>query len=114
MVSSGCADDLEKATELAMLMVKHFGMSDRVGFRVIKGSKNVIYDVSEGPAASTMEAIDAEVKRILQESYERAMKILKLHAAAHKRLAECLIERETLDAADFEAVIKGEPLPEKQ
>ncbi|KRX24960.1 ATP-dependent zinc metalloprotease YME1 -like protein, partial [Trichinella nelsoni] len=114
MVSSGCADDLEKATELAMLMVKHFGMSDRVGFRVIKGSKNVIYDVSEGPAASTMEAIDAEVKRILQESYERAMKILKLHAAAHKRLAECLIERETLDAADLEAVIKGEPLPKKQ
>ncbi|OUC44779.1 ATP-dependent metallopeptidase HflB [Trichinella nativa] len=114
MVSSGCADDLEKATELAMLMVKHFGMSDRVGFRVIKGSKNVIYDVSEGPAASTMEAIDAEVKRILQESYERAMKILKLHAAAHKRLAECLIERETLDAADLEAVVKGKPLPEKQ
>ncbi|KRX77051.1 ATP-dependent zinc metalloprotease YME1 -like protein, partial [Trichinella sp. T6] len=114
MVSSGCADDLEKATELAMLMVKHFGMSDRVGFRVIKGSKNVIYDVSEGPAASTMEAIDAEVKRILQESYERAMKILKLHAAAHKRLAECLIERETLDAADLEAVVKGKPLPQKQ
>ncbi|KRX35782.1 ATP-dependent zinc metalloprotease YME1 -like protein [Trichinella sp. T9] len=114
MVSSGCADDLEKATELAMLMVKHFGMSDRVGFRVIKGSKNVIYDVSEGPAASTMEAIDAEVKRILQESYERAMKILKLHAAAHKRLAECLIERETLDAADLEAVVKGKPLPKKQ
>ncbi|KRZ74056.1 ATP-dependent zinc metalloprotease YME1 -like protein, partial [Trichinella papuae] len=114
MVSSGCADDLEKATELAMLMVKHFGMSDKVGFRVIKGSKNVIYDVSEGPAASTMEAIDSEVKRILQESYERAMKILKSHAAAHKRLAECLIEHETLDAADLEAVIKGEPLPKKQ
>ncbi|KRZ18141.1 ATP-dependent zinc metalloprotease YME1 -like protein, partial [Trichinella zimbabwensis] len=114
MVSSGCADDLEKATELAMLMVKHFGMSDKVGFRVIKASKNVIYDVSEGPAASTMEAIDAEVKRILQESYERAMKILKSHAAAHKRLAECLIEHETLDAADLEAVIKGEPLPKKQ
>ncbi|KAL1237894.1 ATP-dependent zinc metalloprotease YME1L [Trichinella pseudospiralis] len=114
MVSSGCANDLEKATELALLMVKQFGMSDKVGFRVIKGSKNVIYDISEGPAVSTMEAVDAEVKRILQESYERAMKILKSHAATHKRLAECLIERETLDAADLEAVIKGEPLPKKQ
>lgn len=58
--------------------------------------------------------MDIEIKRILNESYERAKSILKAHAKEHKALAEALMKYETLDAQDIKAIMAGEkPLAEQ-
>lgn len=51
--------------------------------------------------------IDAEIKRIMTESYERAKSILKTHAKEHKALAEALLKYETLDAEDIKSILTG-------
>lgn len=55
--------------------------------------------------------VDAEIKKILAESYERAKTILKAHAKEHKALAEALLKYETLDADDIKAIMAGEKIP---
>jgi len=57
----------------------------------------------------TTELMDSEIKRILQESYDRAKNILKVHAKEHKALAEALMMYETLDADDVKAILSGQP-----
>jgi len=59
-----------------------------------------------GPA--TNELMDSEIKRLLQESYDRAKAILKLHSKELNALAEALIKYETLDAEDVKAILKGD------
>lgn len=80
-------------------MVKEWGMSDKVGLRTVEDSSKALVAVNDlGP--QTTELIDAEIKRLLAESYERAKFILKSHAKEHKALAEALMMYETLDAED--------------
>lgn len=52
--------------------------------------------------------VDAEIKKILSDSYERAKTILKAHSKEHKALAEALLKYETLDAEDIKAIMSGE------
>lgn len=52
--------------------------------------------------------MDAEIKKILSDSYERAKAILKAHGKEHKALAEALLKYETLDAEDIKAIMAGE------
>lgn len=100
-ITTGASSDLENATSVAEKMVKHFGMSEKVGFRIHTDSKRSDY----GPG--TNELIDNEVKRLLQESYERAKAILKSHAKQHKQLADALLKYETLNAEDVRAIVNG-------
>lgn len=51
--------------------------------------------------------IDAEIKRIMTESYDRAKSILKIHAKEHRALAEALLKYETLDAEDIKSILTG-------
>lgn len=55
--------------------------------------------------------MDAEIKKILSDSYDRAKAILKVHAKEHKALAEALLKYETLDAEDIKAIMSGEKKP---
>lgn len=55
--------------------------------------------------------VDAEIKKILSDSYDRAKTILKAHAKEHKALAEALLKYETLDAEDIKAIMSGEKKP---
>ncbi|XP_011645154.1 ATP-dependent zinc metalloprotease YME1 homolog isoform X3 [Pogonomyrmex barbatus] len=103
-VTIGAASDLEKATKIAEKMVKIYGMSEKAGFRSIVENKK-LFDNSNTYAPSTNELIDNEVKRLLQESYERAKGILKMHVKEHKQLAEALLQYETLDADDVAAIV---------
>ncbi|XP_026828195.1 ATP-dependent zinc metalloprotease YME1 homolog isoform X2 [Ooceraea biroi] len=105
-ITTGASSDLMEATKIAETMVKNFGMSDKVGFRSISDGKE-FFGNGITYAASTTEAIDYEVKRLLQESYERAKTILKTHAKEHKQLAEALLQYETLDAEDVAAIANG-------
>ncbi|XP_037943693.1 ATP-dependent zinc metalloprotease YME1L isoform X1 [Teleopsis dalmanni] len=102
-ITSGASSDLKQATSIATHMVKDWGMSERVGLRTIETSKGILGSEPLGP--NTVEIVDAEIKRILNESYERAKLILKRHTKEHKALAEALLKYETLDAEDIKAIM---------
>lgn len=105
-ITSGASSDLKQATSIASHMVKDWGMSEKVGLRTIEGAKGLVPSENLGP--NTVEAVDAEIKKILNDSYERAKSILKAHAKEHKALAEALLKYETLDAEDIKAIMSGE------
>ncbi|KAL0126043.1 hypothetical protein PUN28_004855 [Cardiocondyla obscurior] len=112
-VTTGASSDLVEATKIAEMMVKIYGMSEKVGFRSIVENKK-LFGSSSTYAPSTNELIDNEVKRLLQESYERAKAILKMHAKEHKQLAEALLQYETLDADDVAAIANETGLSKRE
>ncbi|XP_029663081.1 ATP-dependent zinc metalloprotease YME1 homolog isoform X3 [Formica exsecta] len=112
-VTTGASSDLVEATKIAEMMVKNYGMSEKVGFRSIIENKK-LFGNNNTYAPSTNELIDNEVKRILQESYERAKSILKTHAKEHKQLAEALLQYETLDADDVAAIVNETGLSKRE
>ncbi|KAF4519109.1 hypothetical protein B566_EDAN010531 [Ephemera danica] len=87
-------------------MVKQWGMSEKAGLRTIEDNSNSIFVVND-LSVTTSELMDAEIKRILQESYERAKNILRVHQKEHHMLAEALLKYETLDADDIKAIMRG-------
>ncbi|EEB14082.1 ATP-dependent metalloprotease, putative [Pediculus humanus corporis] len=104
-ITSGSSNDLKQATVIATHMVKDWGMSEKIGLRTLDENVKSIVTVNE-LGQSLNEAIDSEIKRILQESYERAKNLLKAHSKEHKLLAEALVRYETLDAEDIKAILK--------
>jgi len=107
MVTSGASNDLERATDLATAMVKAYGMSERVGLRTFEERSQY---GGQDYAPSTREAIDAEINRLLSESYARAVAILKTHEKQHHALADALLLHETLSADDVACVMQGRPI----
>ena len=111
-VSNGPAGDIQQASGLARAMVLRWGMSDKVG--------NVDYEQAHegymGNAAGgfsisahTKELIEEEVKRLIDEAYEHAHAILTEKNEEWERLAQGLLEYETLTGEEIERVIRGEP-----
>ena len=111
---TGSSSDLKRATELAHRMVTQFGMSN-LGTVYLSSDQEVFVgmefghnrEYSEQSAAS----IDMEVKRIVDECYVRAQRILSDHLGQLTAVAEALLERDTLSRTEFEAVMRGEVLP---
>jgi len=81
-------------------------MATQVGIRTFEDDNSGLVVVNE-LAASTSEAIDSEIKKLLQESYERAKNILKTFNREHKLIAEALVKYETLDAEEVKEVLEG-------
>lgn len=110
MITIGASSDLKQATSIASHMVRDWGMSEKVGLRTIETAKG-FGATAEVLSPSTVEGVDNEIKKILNDSYERAKAILKQHAKEHKALAEALLKYETLDAEDIKAILGGEKMP---
>lgn len=89
-VTTGASNDFHTATSIATAMVKQFGMSPLVGMRVFD-------DSMEEVSNKTKNVIDKEINRLLDESYDRAVALLQSHSEGFKKLAEALIEKETLN-----------------
>jgi len=111
-VTTGAANDLEQVTEKARSMVTRYGMSDRLGPMTFGQKEELVFlgkeigeqrDYSEAVA----QEIDQEVSRIVHEAYERAKDALTRHREQFDRIAERLIEVETLDADEFGALFDG-------
>ena len=116
-LTTGAGNDIERATELARKMVCEWGMSKNMGPLAFGKKDEQIFlgreiNRSRDYSESTAEAIDAEVKRIVEENYDRARELLEGKKEVLVRLAETLLVEETLDARQIEAVIEGRPLPE--
>jgi cell division protease FtsH len=116
--TTGAANDIEVATERARKMVTEWGMSPTMGPLSFGKKEEQIFlgreisqhrDYSEDTAIR----IDQEVKRIVEEAYTRANKTLEENRESLVRLAEALLEYETLDGTDIEAIIKGQPMKPK-
>ncbi|MGH9205308.1 MAG: ATP-dependent zinc metalloprotease FtsH, partial [Acidimicrobiales bacterium] len=98
-VSSGAANDLDGATELATRMVREFGMSalGPVGFARAPANLGYPVDQSRPYAEGTQWLIDEEVIRLLREAEGRALDLLRNHGDALERLASRLVEVESID-----------------
>jgi len=117
-VSTGAANDLERATETAREMVTAHGMSEKLGLGTYAKRDGPIYLEANAPAANTCSehsahVIEEEVKRILGTAYDEARTILVGHRPELDRVAAELIRRETLEMAEFEQLITGEPKAEE-
>ncbi|KAI0198854.1 peptidase family M41-domain-containing protein [Astrocystis sublimbata] len=105
-VTSGASSDLQNATRVAFSMVASLGMSSILG-NMEYGSR---YDTL---SSETKALVEAEVRRTVNEAYERARKLLTEHRKELDLLAKALVDYETLNKEEVEKVIKGLPLPDR-
>ncbi|WP_376789525.1 ATP-dependent zinc metalloprotease FtsH [Thermoflexus sp.] len=118
-ITTGAAEDLERVTELARAMVTRYGMSEKLGPMVFGKKEELIFlgkEIAEQRDYSDAVAqeIDAEVRRLVMEAYERAKRILTEHRDKLEAVAQKLIEMETLDAETFRAIMEGRTPPERK
>ncbi|MEJ5186260.1 MAG: ATP-dependent zinc metalloprotease FtsH [Candidatus Geothermincolales bacterium] len=111
-VSTGAQNDLEKATILARKMVEDYGMSDRIGPLSLgweRAARLLMGEYSYGKEAnyseSTAQLVDAEVKRIILENYDRVKKLLQENRNALEKITEVLLEKETLEGEEFRRLL---------
>ena len=105
-VSTGAAQDIAQATDLARKMVCTYGMSDRFGFQAFNEPSRWTGE-PQPPAFSeeTAKAIDEEVSRLVGDAYRRAEALVADHREALGRIAAALLEKETMDGRDVEALL---------
>src|SRR5215471_3785463 len=117
VISTGAADDLQRASELIRQMVTRFGMSDRLGHLTYGTPHNRQFLHSNfavenrNYSEKTSEAIDDEVRRLGDELYERARMILASRKDDLQRVAKALIQKETLDRNQLELLLAETPDP---
>ena len=109
-ITSGAANDLERATQTARQMVTQLGMSETIGLVKLGNKREEIFlgrDISEDRNYSEEIAyvIDKEVKAIIDSCYERAKEILTEHRALMDKIANALLEHEIIDAEEFERLM---------
>ena len=113
-ITTGASNDLEKVTETAKQMVMRFGMSERLGPRVFghdRGQPFLGREFSAEPDYSDEVAreIDDEIRRIVEEAHQTSKDILSDHREQLDRIAKILLERETIEAEEFIALLEGKP-----
>jgi cell division protease FtsH len=112
-VTTGAANDLEKITHTAKQMVMRFGMSEKLGPRVLGRNRDMPFlgmEMGHEPDYSEEVAreIDDEVRRIIEDGHELASRILREHLDDLHRISQALIEHETIDKDQFERLVAGE------
>jgi cell division protease FtsH len=114
-VTTGASSDIKMATNMAHRMVTEWGLSESMGPIHYGTERDELfqgYSVAggKGVSAETAAKVDAEVKRIVVESYNRAKKCLEDNLHELHALAKALIEYETLNGDEIAKIVKGEPL----
>ena len=110
-ISTGAAQDIAQATQIAREMICKYGMSERFGFQAFQEQSQFSGDALP-PAFSeeTSREIDAEVKKLIDSAYADAKKLIAKNRDKLELLAKTLIERETMDGREVEILIRGESL----
>lgn len=114
-ISTGAQNDLEKVTKQAYAMISIYGMSKEVGnisYYDSTGSSD--YSFSKPYSEKTAQKIDEEVKKMIENSYERAKKVLMDNAEGHRKLAQLLLDREVVFSEDLEAIFGKRDFPSSQ
>ena len=118
-ISTGASNDIERATQMARSMVTTYGMSDRIGpINYGSGQEEVFlgrdFATSKNFSEEIASEIDAEIRRIITEAYEKCEELLSTHMDILSRVAEYLIRNETMDGEAFERMFQGEEVPDHQ
>jgi len=113
-ITTGAANDLEKVTQTAKQMTMRFGMSDKLGPRVLghnQGAPFLGRDMHSEPDYSDDLArmIDGEIRRLIQEAHQRARDVLTEHREALEDISQVLLRRETIERDEFLALLDGVP-----
>jgi cell division protease FtsH len=111
-ITTGASNDLEKVTATAKQMVMRFGMSEKLGPRVFGHDHGMPFlgrEFSSEPDYSDEIAreIDDEIRRIVEAAHQNARDILANHRDSLERISEVLLKRETIERAEFEALLEG-------
>ena len=111
-VTTGASSDIRMATDMARRMVTEWGMSDKLGFLAYNADEQEVFlgrSVSQqkNVADATASIIDSEIRRIVDEAYTHATKILKKNSNELERLAQGLLEYETLNGDEIRIIVEG-------
>jgi cell division protease FtsH len=114
-ITTGAGSDIQQATRIARAMITQFGFSDKLGPQLYTDNEEEVFlghSVARQKHVSdaTAEMIDDEVRRLIDEAQETARRILTEKRDELDKLAEALLEYETLSGSEVDAVIKGEPI----
>ncbi len=116
-MTTGAANDFERATDLARNMVMRWGMSDALGTRVYGENQSEIFlgrDVMthKNMSNAVAEAVDKEIRRIIDEQYARARSVIEENSDKIEKMAKALLEYETLNAEQIDDIMAGrDPRP---
>ncbi len=111
-VTTGASNDLGQVTRIARAMVTQWGMSERLGLRTYGERQEMVFlgrEISEqrNYSDALAEEIDREVRALIDESYQMATDVLSNHRDILELVSQTLIEKETLDGEEFQALIDG-------
>jgi cell division protease FtsH len=111
-ISTGAQNDIERATKLARSMVTHYGMSDVLGPMTYGTDEEEVFvgrdlNRSRNYSEDVAAAIDKEMRKLIDTAYHRAESLLKENMDTLHRIAEALLEKETIDAKEFEEIFQG-------
>jgi cell division protease FtsH len=116
-ISTGASNDIERATDIARAMVTKYGMSDRLGPVNYSSSDEVFlgkdFSTRKNYSEEMAKEIDEEIRSIIETGFDRAESLLSTNVDKLHLVAGVLLELETLDAAQFEALVSGEKTPEQ-
>ncbi|HLA33381.1 MAG TPA: ATP-dependent zinc metalloprotease FtsH [Rhodocyclaceae bacterium] len=118
-MTTGASNDFQRATDIARRMVTQWGMSDSLGPMVYGEEEGEIFlgrsvTTHKNVSESSMQKVDAEIRRILDEQYTRARDLLEAHREQVEGMAKALLELETIDADQIDDIMAGKaPRPPK-
>ena len=111
-ISTGAAQDIAQATQIAREMICKYGMSEKFGFQAfMEPSQFSGGDLPPQFSEATSQAIDAEVKTMIDAAYADAKRLIEANYEKLEQLATTLLEKETMDGRDVEALIRDAPTP---
>jgi len=115
-ITTGPSNDLQKATQIAREMVTQYGMSDKLGPRVFGKKEELVFlgrEISEqrNYSEKVAEEIDEEVRRLIDEAFSRALNILKTNRYKLDQIAAYLIQHESVEGEDLEALFNSPQTP---
>ncbi len=113
-VSTGAHNDLQRATDIATSMVKEYGMSETLGYVTFEKEKkplflpSSLYSSTKEYSEETARKIDEEIKKIIDQTYQKAKEILLAKRDKLDELARLLLEKEVVEEADLKRILEGQ------
>jgi cell division protease FtsH len=113
-MTTGASNDFERATELARNMVTRWGMSDELGPMVYGENEGEVFlgrsvTMHKNVSDTTMQKVDTEIRRIVDQQYQLARKLIEDNRDKIEAMAKALLEWETLDAEQISDIMEGRP-----
>ncbi|MEA4919573.1 MAG: ATP-dependent zinc metalloprotease FtsH [Clostridiaceae bacterium] len=110
-ISTGASSDIDRATEIARNMVTKYGMSDKIGPISFNSNEEVFlgrdFATTKNMSDATAALIDSEIKRIIEEAYQRCCKLISANMPMLDKIAKALLEHETIGEKHFEALFQS-------